>query len=238
MTNRETALQAQVEALTQERDLMLAKYQQSREAYDALLFQVNQLIRDRFGRKSERFIDSEDPTAQLFNEQAAPAPKVEPANAGADEGDDDTSDDDNIVHIAAHVRRTKRRELSKDLPRREVVITVDDAAKHCACGCGKRVINPLLHEWLHYQPAVFEVVVEKREVWACPRGCAGEMATAPRPTHILPKSKIGESLLAHLLVSKLDDRQPFYHLEKQLKHRAGLCLSGQSTVLSQQREAY
>lgn len=228
MTNRETALQAQVEALTQERDLMLAKYQQSREAYDALLFQVNQLIRDRFGRKSERFIDSEDPTAQLFNEQAAPAPKVEPANAGADEGDDGTSDDDNIVHIAAHVRRTKRRELSKDLPRREVVITVDDAEKHCACGCGKRVINHLLHEWLHYQPAVFEVVVEKREVWACPRGCAGEMATAPRPTHILPKSKIGESLLAHLLVSKLDDRQPFYHLEKQLKHRAGLCLSRQS----------
>jgi transposase len=44
----------------------------------------------------------------------------------------------------------------------------------------------------------------------------------------LPKSKIGESLLAHLIVSKFDDRQPFYHLEKQLKHRAGLALSRQT----------
>lgn len=226
MTDREHALQAQVDALTQELGMMSAKYQQSCEAYETLLFQLKQLIRDRFGSKSERFIDSEDPTPQLFDENAAPVPNDEPAVAGAE--DESESDDDNVVHIAAHVRRQNRRQLSKDLPRREVVISVEEAQKHCSCGCGKRVINHLIHEWLHYRPAIFEVVVEKREVWACPRGCAGEVVTAPRPAHMLPKSKIGESLLAHLIVSKFDDRQPFYHLEKQLEHRAGLLLSRQS----------
>jgi transposase len=45
---------------------------------------------------------------------------------------------------------------------------------------------------------------------------------------VLPKSKASESLLAFLVVSKLDDRQPLYHLEKQLLERHGLDCSRQT----------
>src|SRR3546814_5078996 len=36
---------------------------------------------------------------------------------------------------------------------------------------------------------------------------------------LLPKTKATEELLAFLVVSKLDDRQPLYHLENQLSER-------------------
>jgi transposase len=54
------------------------------------------------------------------------------------------------------------------------------------------------------------------------------MVTAPKPKHILPKTKFTESVLAHIIVSKVDDRQPFYHLEKQFKSLAGFDLSRQT----------
>jgi transposase len=46
--------------------------------------------------------------------------------------------------------------------------------------------------------------------------------------HIFPKIKFTETILAYMIVSKLDDRQPFYHLEKQFKPRAGFDLSRQT----------
>jgi transposase len=81
---------------------------------------------------------------------------------------------------------------------------------------------------LNYQPPVYEVIVEMREVVACPKGCRGEMVTAPKPKHILPKTKFTKTVLAHIIVSKVDDRQPFYHMEKQFESRAGFDLSRQT----------
>jgi transposase len=45
---------------------------------------------------------------------------------------------------------------------------------------------------------------------------------------VLPKSGASESLLSFLVVSKLEDRQPLYHLEKQLKERYGIDCSRQT----------
>ena len=106
-----------------------------------------------------------------------------------------------------------------------MIIPVGPHERHCGCGCQKNVIKYEEHERLNYTPPVYEVIVEKREVVACPKGCKGEIKTAPRPNHILPKAKFSESILAHIIVSKLDDRQPYSHLEKQFKKRAGFELS-------------
>jgi transposase len=46
--------------------------------------------------------------------------------------------------------------------------------------------------------------------------------------HILPKAKVTEEFLAFLVVSKLDDRQPLYHLERQLNERYGIDCSRQT----------
>jgi transposase len=107
------------------------------------------------------------------------------------------------------------------LPRVEVIIPVAAHESHCGCGCQKSVIKHEEHKRLHYIPPVYEVIIEKREVVACPRGCKGEIKTAAKPKHILPKVKYTESVLAHIIVSKLDGRQPYYHLEQQFKKRAG-----------------
>lgn len=55
-----------------------------------------------------------------------------------------------------------------------------------------------------------------------------QLLQAPAPLHILPKIKATEELLSFLVVSKMDDRQPLYHLEKQLRERYGVDCSRQS----------
>ncbi|MFT5083154.1 MAG: transposase [Lentisphaeria bacterium] len=105
---------------------------------------------------------------------------------------------------------------------------------HLAFSPKNRILLQIIVYWnpddisctfLNYIPPVYEVIIKKREVVACPKGCQGEIKTAPKPKHILPKAKFTESVLAHIIVSKLDDRQPYYHLEKQFKKHAGFDLS-------------
>lgn len=214
MSETESSLRQQLEDALAQRDEWAQKYHQSAAAYTALLDQVHALLRERFGRRSERFEDADDPQQWLFGEALAQS-EVEQAP--------------NVVDIAGH-RRRRRRSLKfpDNLPRVETVLPVEKSHRRCGCGADKITINHAIHERLHYVPPVYEVHVEKREVVACPKGCHGEVRTAPKPPHVLPKSKMTEGLLAHLITAKLDDRQPLYHLEKQLQHRAGGGLSRQT----------
>lgn len=81
---------------------------------------------------------------------------------------------------------------------------------------------------------VFEVIVELREGVTYIKGCSSQMMTADKPKHILPKARFTESVLAHIVVSKMDDRQPYYYLEKQFEQCSGITLSrqtiGRSTI--------
>ena len=63
---------------------------------------------------------------------------------------------------------------------------------------------------------------------ACKNDCEQSITTASVPRTILPKVPVTESLLAHIIVSKFDDRQPLYHLEKQFASRYGLNISRQN----------
>ncbi|GAC33475.1 hypothetical protein GPLA_2577 [Paraglaciecola polaris LMG 21857] len=224
MTDTEKSLQHQVDQLTLECDLLRKKYQQSEQAYALLLHQLKQMIRHRFGQKSERYIDLDNPQLALYGDAT-----LEPV---ADEEEDQEARDDlggNV--IAIHSKRdTKKpkKTFAEHLLRKEQIIPVEAHHKICQCGCQKKVINHERHERLNYQPPVYEVIVELREVVACPKGCHGEVTTANKPKHILPKASFTESVLAYIIVSKLDDRQPYYHLEKQFEKRAGFKLSRQT----------
>ena len=81
---------------------------------------------------------------------------------------------------------------------------------------------------IRYQPCIIEILEQRREVAACSKGCDNSIMTAIAPLHILPKIKATEAFLAFLVVSKLDDRQPLYHLEKQLSQRHGIDCSRQT----------
>jgi len=185
-------------------------------AYDSLQHQVKELLRNRFGKKSERFIDPENPQRDLFRDELNTFPALESTGEA-------TSDD---IKVTSHSRKKKKSE--KELPRRIEIIAVSEKDKQCPCGSCKTVIRYETKESLHYQPAIYEILEQRREVVACPKGCDNQIMTAPAPLHVLPKTKVTEEFLSFLIVSKLDDRQPLYHLEKQLSERYGVDCSRQS----------
>jgi transposase len=199
-----------------ELELYKNRIDQYAQAYEALQLQVKELLRNRFGKKSERFIDPENPQMDLFNDHKALFSQAEA------QGQTHTD-----VSVSAHIRK-KKSDVKKELPRRIEIIPVSETDRQCPCGTHKEVIRYETKESLHYEPPVFEVLEQRREVVACPRGCEHAMITAPAPKHVLPKTKVTEAFLAFLITSKLDDRQPLYHLEKQLNERYGVDCSRQT----------
>ena len=219
MTTEEIILNygVKVQSLETELNNWQKRCEQYEQAYDQLQRQVQELLRNRFGRKSERFIDPENNQLDLFQDNAVLFAQAEAAGI--------TIEDEELAPAKALKKKTTAK---KDLPRRIEVIHVSDKDKICACGACKTIIRYETKELLHYQPAIFEILEQRREVAACPKGCDGEIITAPAPLQVLPKIKATEELLAFLVVSKLDDRQPLYHLGKQLNERYGVDCSRQT----------
>ena len=212
------AMLEEKEAAAQAKILSFEKrLEQYAHAYDTLQRQVQELLRNRFGKKSERFVDPENRQMDLFSDHKELFSRADSAGQAIEEE----------VKIAAHVRK-KKKGVGKALPRRIEIIPVSDEHKQCDCGAHKKVIRYESKESLHYQPAVFEILEQRREVVACPNGCENAIVTAAAPKSILPKAKVTESFLAFLVTSKLEDRQPLYHLEKQLSARHGLNCSRQT----------
>ncbi len=175
--------------------------QELTERCEKLQHQLNELLRHRFGKRSERFVES----------------LPDDDNDETDPPEDDLEEDEWVLY-----RRKKKTKNKKNLPKRVIIIPVSEEERKCPCGCQKTVIRYETKELFNYQPAVFEIIEQKREVVACPKGCDGSIITAPAPLQILPKAKVTEEFLAFLVVNKLDDRQPLYHLEKQLEERYGI----------------
>jgi len=200
-------LQKENEKLRSEINFLREKCQNFEHAYQQLLFHIKQMQRDKFGRRSERYIDNNQ--GDLF----------------ADESEEDSEEEDpedNIIQIATHRRRKhKTHKFPPELPRREVIIKAQD--RICTCGLAKKLLRYETTELLNYVPAVYEVIVQKREILGCPHGCS--ITTAPNPPKILPKVSVTESVIANIIVTKLADRQPLYHQEKQLSTRFGIDVS-------------
>jgi len=210
------ALEAKNVSLQSELTLYQKRCEQYAQAYEYLQHQINELRRYRFGTKSERFIDPEHPQISLFQDENTFAAAEAQGNAINDE-----------IKVAAHSRK-KKKPSNKELPRRIEIIPVSEKDRQCTCGCQKKVIRYETKEILNYQPALFEIIEQRREVVACEKGCEGAMKTAPAPLQVLPKLSVSESFLSFLVVGKLDDRQPLYHLEKQLNERYGVDCSRQA----------
>lgn len=206
-----------INALTSALNNSQKRCEQYAQAYDSLLAQIKELQRYRFGKRSERYIDPEHPQLSLLDDNQN---KFAAADAAGESVDND-------VQVAAHVRK-KKNKTEKNITVRIEIIPVPDDKKLCACGKDKKVIRYETKQLMHHQPAVYEVIEQRREVVACEHGCDGEITTAPAPLHVLPKVKATEEFLSFLVVSKLDDRQPLYHLEKQLCERYGIDCSRQT----------
>ena len=168
---------------------------------------INDLKRYRFGKRSEAY---HHPDQQQFDflQDVEPAKVIEAES----------------VTIEKHARKKNKKKQPK-LPTKVVIIEAD---QQCGCGQDKEVIRYAVSKRIHFQPEVYEIIEEHREVVACKQHCHGSTQTAKAPKRFLPKTGVTETFIANIIVSKFDDRQPLYHQEKRLKSRFGIQLSRQN----------
>ena len=108
-----------------------ARDQEVKEAYQIHIVDLKEqikLLRDRiFGRKSEQTVEPNTPQLALFNEpESEPMPIVGDAEEEV---------------VAPAPRRGKRKLLSAELPRIEVIHELPEHELSCACGCSKHAIG-------------------------------------------------------------------------------------------------
>jgi len=181
--------------------------------YERAIAALLQAQRERFGRKTERFVDTENQQLSLFDD---PQLTDESSESSEPPESSEVAPED-VEEITYTRKRTKNGTV--EIPTREEIIAVPESERTCSC-CGheKDVIGYEESTRLDYKPAIFERVVRKREKMACRYGC-GQVVVAVAPSQILPKCRVTESMLAYISVSKVLDRQPLYHLEKSINQR-------------------
>ena len=110
------------------------------------------LLGDRIlGRKSEQTVEPITPQLALFNE-----PESEPMLAVEDA-------DEEVVAPAP--RGGKRKPLSADLPRIEVIHELPEHELTCACGCRKHAIGEETSEQLDIVPMQIRVIKHPQSLW-------------------------------------------------------------------------
>src|SRR5690606_18693708 len=150
-------------------------------------------------RKSEQTVEPNTPQLVLFNE---PESQWVPA---ADEADEEV--------VAPTKRRGKRKPLSADLPRVEVIHDLPEHEQTCECGCRKHVIGEETSEQLDIVPMQIRVLKHVRKVYGC-RGCESAPVTADKPAQLIEKSMASPSELALLLTIKYVDGLPLPRFER------------------------
>lgn len=183
---------------------LLGRQQEIDQAHQSQIVDLKEqikLLRDRlFGRKSEQTADPQTPQLALFNEP-------ESVELTAPEDDEEV--------VAPSPRRGKRKPLSADLPRIEIVHELPEHELTCVCGCRKHTIGEETSEQLEIVPMQIRVIKHIRKVYGC-RGCETAPVTADKPAQLIEKSMASPSVLAMLLTTKYVDGLPLHRFEKVL----------------------
>ena len=171
---------------------------------------IEQLLRHRYGRKSERLEDIDPalllPFIQDYLKEQAEQNK-EDAIEGAPEEKTATEE------ITYTRNKPKRQKLPADLPRETIEYDLDDSEKACHC-CGAQMerIGAEKSEQLDYIPASLRVIEHVRFKYAC-KHCQQKVVTADKGRQPIEKGLPAAGLLAHVVISKYLDHQPLYRLE-------------------------
>lgn len=171
------------------------------EQIEELSRQITLLKKMVYGKKSESVPAPEDNSSQLDlfapeQPEATPEEKAEDARPPAKTR-----------------RRGGRKPLPKGLDVKETVIDVMADDLSCGCGCDRVRIGEDVTERLCYEPAKLYVERIIRPKYAC-QTCKEGVVQEPLPAHILPRSGVGVSLLAHLVVGKYMDHLPLCRMER------------------------
>lgn len=176
--------------MLQEKDLFILTQQTTLDHAQQRIIhfqeQIQWLLHQRFGRRSEKYVDPKQ--LSLFNEAEQLADATpEPEHAAP-------------VTVQPHQRRRgKRAPLPAHFPRRRVEHDLSEAEKICGC-CGETLqrIAEVKSEQLEIIPATVAVIEHIRFKYAC-HHCQDQVKTAPQPPQMIPKSIASPSLLAYVI---------------------------------------
>jgi transposase len=162
--------------------------------------QLEQLLRWRYGQKSERIDEN-----QLFFEALGAIQAQTPLPAATEPPPD-------IPERPTPRPGHGRKPLPKNLPRRRVVFDLAADQQHCPhCTGNLRHIGEEVSERLEFIPASLTVIEEACQKYACPQGCT--VVTAGKPMAPIEKGLPGPGLLAQVAVSKYADHLPLARQE-------------------------
>jgi transposase len=201
-----------VEQLRVERDTFRTERDTANAEVETLQLIIKQLMRSRYGARSEKL----DPDQlQLALEEVA-------QSLGAAQAvvDPEAAADRKVTGERKPPQRN-RGALPAHLPRVEIVIDIEDQRCPC-CRSPMHVIGEDVAEMLDVVPAVYQVKVIRRPRYGC-RGCEGAIVQAPAPERPLTGGMATEALLAQVLVAKYSDHLPLYR-QAQIFARHGIDL--------------
>jgi len=181
---------------------LLQQLSEVKEQYNNLQHQVLNLIRGKYGQKTEKL--SEKFMHDLFADEDIPEPKKE---------------DEELERISYTRKKSRNghRNIPEDLPRVRCEHKLSDEELICPCGCGRKLhkIGEVISEQIELIPAKIYVKQHVRFKYA---GCihGNKVVTAPMPTQPIDKGLAGPGLLANVLIDKYDDHLPLYRQSEKL----------------------
>lgn len=124
-----------------------------------------------------------------------------------------------------------RTPFPESLPRTIVVVPLPEADCICkACSGQKDLIAFEESEQLHVVPAIYSVLVTRREKRACSKCSEMGVQTAPVPQRLIPKGKLSDAFIIEVLIRKYVEHMPVYRQCASILRDAGVEISRQTLV--------
>ncbi len=169
------------------------------EKLGAALHRLKTMLREKFGRKSERIAPGQ-------NLLAFPGVMEELQTAGATAADIAAFKEELENELKPHPVRQAA--LDESLPLEEKTYDLPAEDKSCdKCGAAMAQIDSEDSMQLEFVPATFKRIRHRRIKYAC-KSCGECMKLAERPLHPIMKGLPGPGFLAQTLINKFDDHLP------------------------------
>lgn len=228
---RNQELEKQLDQSDREKQILLAEkaqWEQERNQLQGnlakLAILVEKLKRMQFGRKSEKRIhDPDNLLVPLFEDLFDSSSEIEEAPENT------CPEKESEKQKKKRKSPVKKQQQAKDSPAVdivEVVIPVDEENRTCTeDGQEKVLIDYETKEYWHKIPARVVLVIQKREIWGCPKSCPGQLVTAPALPHILPKAGVSPAFFSDMMANRFSDRHPWYHQSGNLERQYGITIT-------------
>jgi transposase len=168
-----------------------------------------QLFRERFGRKSERYLADPDQLRIDFGDTDDAADAAEGLAEAVEEAG---------LSVKSHTRRKRKKNnaIPAHLPRIETIVDAAEADKVCPEHGEKQLLPETMwdvREKLVLIPAKLEVHVSKYKKYACPNQPQCGIASAERPTGIVEGDKYDTSIATQIITHKYAYFLTLYRLQ-------------------------